>query len=440
MNENVRNAVAVLGCGTVGGGIAKILVEDSGFIRKRTDLPVYLKYIVDVNFSHARKLGLPENLYEKDLNKVLEDREVGVVVELIGGTTVAKDFIIKALNAGKHVVTANKCLLAHCGAELFKIARENNVVIGFEASCGGGIPIIRALYDGLIANRNEALYGIVNGTCNYILTQMTRFGKSYGEALAGAQKDGLAEADPALDVSGLDSAHKLTIMSSLAFGRRVDLSSIPVKGIDTLEIFDVVSGQEMGYTIKLIAMARKYEDGKISPKVCPVFINKNHPLAWVSGPFNAVSVYGHAVGHTMYYGRGAGSSPTASAVAADIISIMSGASEKYFNTFPIWLDCVEKADLLAPGLEEEKFYIRINVIDRPGVLAKVTAIFAKYDISLASVLQKSNKKGDAIPIVIITHKAIERNVSKALKEIDALTELNGNSVCIMIMDEHKEAF
>ncbi|MBR5016440.1 MAG: homoserine dehydrogenase, partial [Spirochaetia bacterium] len=236
MELDNRYGIAVLGCGTVGGGTAKILVEDNEFLRKRTNIPLFLKYIVDVKFDHAKALGLPEKLYEKDFDKVLKDPEIGVVVELIGGTTLAKDFIIKALNAKKNVVTANKALLAHYGKELFAAARKNGVVIGFEASCGGGIPIIRALYDGLLANKNEALYGIVNGTCNYILTQMTQNGKTYAEALAEAQRDGLAEANPTLDVSGLDSAHKLVIMSSLAFGKYVSLESTPVIGIDTLDL------------------------------------------------------------------------------------------------------------------------------------------------------------------------------------------------------------
>jgi len=439
MSSEKRNAIAVLGCGTVGGGTAKILIEDAEYLKQRTSLPIFLKYIVDVKFDHAKAIGLPEDLYETCYDKVLKDPDVGIVIELIGGTTLAKEFIIKALNAGKHVVTANKALLAHYGRELFALARKNHVVIGFEASCGGGIPIIRALYDGLMANRNEALYGIVNGTCNYILTQMTQNGKTYSEALAEAQRDGLAEANPTLDVSGLDSAHKLVIMSSLAFGKYVALEQTPVIGIDTLELSDVLAGQELGYTIKLIAMARKYPDGRISTIVCPAFIDKKHPLAWVSGSFNAISVYGHAVGHTMYYGRGAGASPTGSAVVSDVISILSGATEKFFNTYQIWRDLLPEAEMLPSGLGEEKFYVRFDVIDRPGVLAKVTAIFARHNISIASVVQKKvEKDGHAIPIVIITHLALEGDIAEALKEINALDELSGNTVCIRIMEEHKE--
>lgn len=441
MSEIIRNGVAVLGCGTVGGGTAKILVEDCEYLKTRTNIPINLKYIVDVDFSHARAIGLPESLYEKDFDKVLNDPEIGVVVELIGGTTIARDFIIKALNAGKNVVTANKALLAHYGRDLFALARKNNVVIGFEASCGGGIPIIRALYDGLISNRNEAIYGIVNGTCNYILTQMIRNGKTYAEALAEAQRDGLAEANPTLDVSGLDSAHKLVIMSSLAFGAHVDIDTIPVIGIDTLELSDVKAGHDLGYTIKLIAMARKHEDGRISTIVCPAFIDKNHPLAWVSGSFNAISVYGHAVGHTMYYGRGAGSSPTASAVTSDIVSILTGALKKYFDTFPIWQDKNPEAEMLPSGLCEERFYIRINVIDRPGVLSKVTAIFASHNISIASMVQKNIDKDDySVPIIMTTHLALEGDIAEALKELNALHELSGNTVCIRIMDEYQEKF
>ncbi|MBR5672386.1 MAG: ACT domain-containing protein, partial [Spirochaetales bacterium] len=215
----------------------------------------------------------------------------------------------------------------------------------------------------------------------------------------------------------------------------------PVIGIDTLDLSDVLAGQELGYTIKLIAMAKKHKDGKISTIVCPAFIDKKHPLAWVSGAFNAVSVYGHAVGHTMYYGRGAGASPTASAVTSDIISILSGATEKFFNTYPIWLDNLPDADMLPYGLSEEKFYIRFNVLDKPGVLAKVTAIFAKHNISIASVVQKNeNKEEHSIPIVIITHYALEGDIADALKEISFLDELSGNTVCIRIMEEHKEKF
>ena len=441
MNISEKKAVAILGCGVVGGATASILTKDIEYLKKRTGINFFLKYIVDVDFSHAQSLSLDKNLYTKELDKVLEDPEVKIIVELMGGTTLARDFSKKILKAGKHIVTANKALLAHHGVELFNLARENKVTISFEASCGGGIPIIRALYDGLIANRNEALYGIVNGTCNYILTEMTTNGMSYDEALLGAKEKGLAEADPTLDVSGMDSAHKLTILSSIAFGKQVSLDSIPVTGIDKLELFDVTAGKELGYILKLIAMARM-EGGKISLKVSPSFISTEHPLAWISGPFNAISIYSHAVGHTMYYGRGAGGSPTASAIIADIVSVLLGTSENTFLKLPIWPDMSEPAVIIPSDENSGRYYIRTTVKDQPGVLSRISAAFAEHDISISSVLQKGNGEDtidNYVSIVIITHVAKEGSIVKALKEVDKFSFSNGNSVYLNIIDEHKES-
>lgn len=441
MDNRKKSAVAILGCGTVGGATAKLLTEDIDYLRERTNLDFFLKYIVDINFTHAKKIGLDNRLFTSDLDQVLSDPEVSVVVELIGGTTIARESAKKVLKAGKNLVTANKALLAHYGVELYSLARENNVSVSFEASCGGGIPVIRALYDGLIANKNEAIYGIVNGTCNYILTEMTTNGISYEEALKGAKEKGLAEADPTLDVSGMDSAHKLAILSSIAFGMQVNLESIPVSGIDSLDLFDVNSGKELGYIIKLIAMA-KLSDGKISLKVAPSFISKEHPLAWIAGPFNAISVYSHAVGHTMYYGRGAGGSPTASAVVSDIISVILGTSEKTFNILPVWPDVAKPAVILSPGEEKGRYYIRINVKDQPGVLARISSVFSNYSISIASLLQKGGgdePAEDFVPIVITTHAAKEGDIKKALAEISNFDIVNGKIVYLNIIDEHKEA-
>ncbi len=441
MDISEKKAVAILGCGVVGGATASILTKDIDYLRKRTGINFYLKYIVDIDFTYAESLSLDNNLYTKDLDTVLADPEVSIVVELMGGTTIARDFSKKILKAGKHIVTANKALLAHYGVELFTLARENNVSISFEASCGGGIPVIRALYDGLIANKNEALYGIVNGTCNYILTEMTANGVSYDEALIGAKEKGLAEADPSLDVSGMDSAHKLAILSSIAFGKQVSLDSIPVTGIDNLELFDVASGKELGYIVKLIAMA-KIVDDKVSLRVSPSFISTEHPLAWISGPFNAISVYSHAVGHTMYYGRGAGGSPTASAVISDIISVLLGTTENTFNKLPIWPDISEAADILPAEEIKGRYYIRITVKDQPGVLSKISTAFLEHNISISSVLQKGNGEDtidNYVPIVITTHEAKEGSIVKALKEVDNFSFSKGNSVYLNIIDEHEES-
>jgi len=439
MNTTGACRIAVVGCGTVGGATALLLSRDRSLIVDKTGVSLSLKYIVDRDFGRARSLKLEPSLFETDYDKVLADPEVDVVIELVGGTTIARQIIERALKAGKHVVTANKALLAHHGPDLMRIARENGVSIAFEASCAGGIPVVRALYDGLIANRIDAIYGIVNGTCNYILTEMIQKGQSYTEALAGAQKTGLAEADPRLDVSGLDSAHKLTILASLGFGQRVELERIPVEGIDTLELIDVKFGQELGYIVKLLAIAQRF-DGGLSLRVRPSFISREHPLAWVSGPFNAVSIYGHAVGHTMYYGRGAGGSPTASAILSDLLSIAQGTIPLLFRSLPIWPDRAPVAAQLSSERISSRYYLRVMVEDSPGVFAQLATILGNHSISISSVLQKEPgaNAAEGVPVVITTHTAVEGNLFSALQEIDSLPVVKRKSVCIGIIDEHEE--
>ena len=432
--------VALVGCGTVGRGVALLLTRDAEILAGRIGPRLQLRYVVDVDFANAQRLGLDKKLFCKDLDKALSDPAVGAVVELVGGTTFAKSAIEKALRAGKHVVTANKALLAEHGPELYALARAHGVCMAFEGACAGGIPIIRALCDGLIANRIDAFYGIVNGTCNYILTSMTQQGKSYAQALAEAQKAGLAEADPTLDVAGIDSAHKLAILTSLAFGRKIDLEAIPTEGIDQLQLCDVNYGQELGYVVKLLAIAQRQEEG-ISLRVRPAFITKQHPLAWVSGPFNAISVYGHANGHTMYYGRGAGSLPTASAVVADLASVALGTAKLAFDQLLIWPDRAQPANQLPPSAIRSRYYIRVMGEDRPGVLAQIAAILARREISIASVLQHEPGSGEGsqgVPVVITTYRAPEGNVRQALAEVDALEVIKDRTVCIGIVDEHPE--
>lgn len=431
--------IALVGCGTVGGATALLLSRDGQHLTQRTGVTLDLRYIVDREFTRARSLGLEEGLFETNLEKALADPKVDVVIELVGGTTVAREIIEKALRAGKNVVTANKALLAHHGTDLMAIAQANKVAISFEASCAGGIPVIRALYDGLIANRIDALYGIVNGTCNYILTEMIQKGEGYDEALRAAQAAGLAEADPHLDVSGLDSAHKLAIMAALAFGQRIDFEKIPVQGIDRLELIDVTFGQELGYIVKLLAIAQRTDRG-LSLRVRPAFITREHPLAWVSGPFNAVSVYGHAVGHTMYYGRGAGGSPTASAIVADLVALALGTAQSAFHNLRIWPDRTIEALHLPSDQIESRYYVRVMVEDIPGVFAQLATILGNHSISISSVLQKEpeDKEPEGVPVVITTHSAREGNMFDALREIDNLSVVKRPSVCIGIIDEHEE--
>ncbi len=433
--------VAIAGCGTVGSAVAVMLTQQQEILQSRTDASLVLRYIVDVDFSRARECGLDPALYCEDYDKVLKDDEVGVIIELIGGIGTARDFIERALKAGKHVVTANKALLAHDGADLMALARRNGLCIKYEASCAGGIPIIRSITDGLIANRIFALYGILNGTCNYILTSMTRQGKSYQEALNEAKDAGFAEADPGLDVSGIDTAHKLAILASLAFGERVRLDNIPVAGIDQLEALDVAYGLELGYIMKLLAIAKRYDSG-LSLCVRPAFISKDHPLAWVSGPFNAVSVYGHATGHTLYYGRGAGGAPTASAVVSDLNSIAAGTAQKAFTYFQSPDKAIEAKQL---ALEEihSRYYLRIVCEDSPGVLSQIASRLGGNSISISSVLQKEPPVGSdashGVPVVITTHNAVEGDMRAAIEEINTLSVVKKSCVCIDIVDEAPES-
>ncbi|MBN1523456.1 MAG: homoserine dehydrogenase [Spirochaetales bacterium] len=433
--------IAIVGCGIVGSSVAKILSRDHSMLQARVTTSFSLVKIVDINFDRAKSLGLDETLFEKNLESVLKNPSIHCVVELVGGTTFAKEVIERSLNAGKHVVTANKALLAHHGNELLALARKNNVVLAFEASCAGGIPVIRALYDGLLANRIDALFGIVNGTCNYILTQMTLHGKTYETALSEAQKKGFAEADPTLDVSGGDSAHKLAILAALAFGQKINLDAVDVTGIDQLELCDVMYGMDLGYVMKLLAISIR-QDGGITLAVKPSFISREHPLAWVSGPFNAVSIYGHATGHTMYYGRGAGGDPTASAVISDILSVVNGSARASFFGCTIWPDIADASRAMPVSEPVSRFYIRVMASDEPGVLAGIASILAKYGISISSVLQKEKDPDadmpEAVPVLITTYPARQNSVLEAIREVDELAVVQSKSVCINIIDEHPE--
>ncbi|HUX13959.1 MAG TPA: homoserine dehydrogenase [Spirochaetia bacterium] len=438
-----RCTVAVIGCGTVGGATSRTLLDDRDYLKLRTGVDIELRYVVDRDFTNARRLAIPADLCTEQLDKALDDPDVQVVIELVGGTTIARDFIKRAIASGKHVVTANKALLAHYGTELFALARQKGVAIAFEASCGGGIPIIRAITDGLVANRIDAVFGIVNGTCNYILTEMIERGVDYDAALADAQKAGLAEADPTLDVSGGDSAHKIAILASLAFGRRFDLQKIPVEGIDKLRLEDVIYGNSLGYIIKLLAIAQRVDDG-YCVRVRPVFISHDHPLSWVSGPFNAISIYGHTTGHTMYYGRGAGGPPTASAVVTDVVALATGAWQQIFAYPGMWPDVAPEGRMVLPEELVNRFYLRLLVDDSPGVLARIASILGDHGISISSVLQNAAPADagripeDRVPVVITVHPALERDLLAAMKKIDALPAVAAGSSIISIIDEHEE--
>ena len=429
--------ICLLGCGTVGAGVVSILREQRAMLRQRTGIDFELRHVV-VKGPEDYPANAAELPMSTDAGAAIDNADTDIVVELIGGTAVAGTFVERALRAGKPVVTANKALLATRGVELFKIARGSKTCVAFEASAGGGIPIIDAISRGLAANRIDALLGIVNGTCNFILTKMTQTGWSYAEALKQAQRLGFAEANPAMDVQGRDAAQKLAILAGLAFNCRVTEKDIFVSGIDTLDAMDIQFARDLGYVIKLLAIAERKEGSRLSLRVHPSLVHKDDVLADVSGSFNAISVYSHALGHALWYGRGAGRMPTASAVVADIISVAQGIQGLLFNQMQILMDVVPPVSVQPFEQLESRYYIRLSAKDQPGVLAQVTAILGRHGISVASINQREGGEDRTVPVVITTHKSREGAVQLALKEIDALGTILRPTVCVRIVDQPEE--
>jgi homoserine dehydrogenase len=429
--------VCLLGCGIVGGGVERILREKRELLRQRTGVDFDLRHVVvkDRNDFPPNHAELPMST---DANAAIDDSKSDIIVELIGGTGVAGTFIERALKLGKPVVTANKSLLALKGPELFALARQHNSCISFEASCGGGIPIIESLLHGTLANECHALLGIVNGTCNFILSQMTQKGQSYAEALADAQKAGFAEANPTLDVSGRDPAQKLCILAGLAFNVRIAETDVHVEGIDKLQTADIAYARDLGYVIKLLAVAEKANGGAISLRVHPTLVHQNDQLAQVSGSFNAISFYGHALGHAMFYGRGAGRTPTASAIVGDLIGIALGTTRETFKNLRIYPDQTPMVKVQPFDQLKSRYYIRLAAKDEPGVLARVTDALGKNGISLSAVMQRESDGTPFVPVVITTHLAREGAVRIALGEIDSFSTIQPPTVCLRIIDQPKE--
>jgi len=431
--KNVR--IGLVGFGTVGCGVAKLILEEAESIAVKTGLRLELACVVDTDIKSLRPIKLPEGVLTNDINRLLNDETIKIGVELVGGTDAAKEVQLKMLEAGKDVVTANKALIAEHGSELYKAAHKNKRCIAFEGSCAGGIPIISAIRTGLTANNITAMYGIVNGTCNYILTEMTRKNEEFSEALAQAQQKGYAEADPTLDISGEDSAHKLAILSSIAFGYEITLDDIFVEGIEAISKNDIRYGGEMGYILKLLAIGQKDKEGRVSLRVHPSFIAKDSPLARVSGPFNAVSIFGSAVGQVMYYGRGAGMMPTASAVVADIIDVAFGNSATTFRHLHLKPRSEVESLIEKIGNCVSRFYIRVLAKDQPGVVASYSKILGDHQISISGALQHEGRWPDnTVPVVITTHPTQQKNVTAALGELAELDVLSGKPVCIRIVD------
>jgi homoserine dehydrogenase len=427
--------IGLVGFGTVGSGVAKILLEDADYIKARTGLKLELAKVVDVDTKRERPVKLPAGILTSDLNSLLNDKDIQIAIELVGGTKIAKDIQLKMLAAGKDVVTANKALLAEHGNELYSAAHKADKCIAFEASCAGGIPIISAIRTGLAANRIKAIYGILNGTCNYILSNMSKKDESFRSALKQAQDKGYAEADPTLDINGHDSAHKLAILASISFGCEILPDDIFVEGIENIDIVDIRYGKEMGYTLKLLAIGQKTDAGKLFLRVHPSFISSENALARVDGPFNAVSIFGHAVGQTMFYGRGAGMMPTASAVVADIIDVAMGNSKKLFKH--LTLEPINKIDSSFGKIDDlmSRFYIKLKVADKPGVFAQICTILANHEISLSGVLQhEEHNAKDLVPAVVITHLTQQNKITAALHDFGKLEIVKSSPVCIRIVD------
>ena len=428
--------VGILGFGTVGTGTAQILLRNRHLLKERSGVDIKLKKIADLDITRDRGIKIPMGILTTHSDEVISDPDIHIVVELIGGTTVAKEFILKAIRKGKHVVTANKALLATHGIEIFRAAEKAGVEIGFEASVAGGIPIIKVLREGLVANRIRAVYGIINGTTNYILTKMTTEKAEYSQVLQEAQKLGYAEADPTYDVEGIDSAHKLAIIASLAFGSQYHLKDVYREGISWISPMDIEFAHELGYTLKLLGITKE-TNGRVELRVHPTMLPVDFLLSKVDGVFNAVYVEGDAVGSTLYYGRGAGDLPTGSAVVSDIADIsrhiMTGAAGK----FPAFFKAVKPMPLMNMEDVTSMYYFRFSAIDKPGVLSKISGILGKHNISIASVIQKDRHEGKAVPLVVLTHRAREKDVMRAVKEINRLQIVAGKAVYIRVEGKEK---
>lgn len=422
--------VGIIGFGTIGSGVVKVLKSRRQFLRQKSGIDIAIARICDKDLKAKRPVKVEKKLLTKLISKVIYDPDIDIIVELIGGIIPAKDIIMEALRNGKHVVTANKALLSEAGSEIFALADKLGLSVSFEASVGGGIPIIRALKEGFIANRIDLVYGIINGTSNFILTKMADEGIDFKTALALAQSKGYAEHNPYLDISGGDSCHKLSVLTQLGFGIDVKGRDIYTEGITDIEAGDIQYAAEAGYAVKLLAIAKR-SGRSLELRVHPTLISSSHLLANVRGVYNAIFVKGDLIGENLFYGQGAGPAPTSSAVVSDIIDVAKRMQEGQ-NPDSMPAAVKETIDIKAMSDVRTKYYIRFSAIDKPGVLAKISGILAKYKISIASVTQKQRKAASIVPIIMMTHEAREEDMMNALKSIDALSVIKKRSVRIRI--------
>ena len=426
--------VGLLGIGTVGGGVFELLKSNMNEIQRKSATDIKIVAVADKDITRAKEIVDASIEVTDDPFKLVSDKNIDVIVELIGGTTIAKDLVVKAIENKKHVVTANKALLANFGNELFALAKKNNVILAFEASVAGGIPILKSIKEGLAANKIEWVAGIINGTTNFILTQMREKGVTFAQGLSEAQTLGYAEADPTFDIEGIDAAHKLTILAALSFGIPMSFKDVYVEGIKALEQKDIQYAEELGYRIKLLGIAKKRDKG-IELRVHPTLIPEKRLIANVNGVMNAVVVKGNMIGPTLYYGAGAGALPTASSVVADLIDIsrssnvpLLGFEDAEIDTIPIY----SINDAISA------YYLRIRVSDKPGVLAEITKLFGDKKISIDAMLQKEpNEQESEADIVLLSHLAVEKDINSVIHSIELMSATIGKVIKIRLEELSK---
>lgn len=428
--------VGLIGFGTIGTGVVKLLQRQRAILREKLGVGLDLVRIADVDTRRDRGVRIAKGVLVGDAAKILGDPGIDIVIELMGGTGLARRFVLEALAAGKDVVTANKALLAHHGDEIFRAAERGGCEIGFEASVGGGIPIIRTLKEALCGDRNQAVYGIVNGTSNYILSRMSEGAGEFGEVLRGAQADGLAEADPSFDVDGVDAAHKLTLLIQLAFGARLPFKEVSVEGIRHVSQADIAFAREFGYAIKSLAVAKRRGE-RIEASVRPTMVSRGHPLADVNGALNAIAVQGEALGASLYVGAGAGMMPTATAVLADLVDVARNRLHGCRGRVaPLGYPIRGQTRIRPVPIDElhGEHYLRFMVVDRPGVLGRIAGILGQHGVSIASVIQREREHGRVVPVVIRTHDVAERALRSAVRAIDRLVVVRSRTTVIRIED------
>ena len=428
--------IGLLGCGTVGTGVAKLLIENKDLLTARVGADLKLKWVADIDIETDRGIQFPAGVLTTDAQKVLNDPEIDMVIEMIGGEGIAKDLMLQAINNGKHIITANKALLAAHGNELFAAAARKGVDLAFEASVGGCMPTIKSMRESLVGNHIKSMSGILNGTCNYILSKIEDEGISFKDALAEAQRQGYAEADPTLDVGGFDTAHKIAILAALAYGMEINLKDVYIEGISRITPLDIEFAGQFGYRIKLLAIS-KIQDNKVEARVHPTMIPLKNLLASISGTVNAITISGDAVGDILLYGHGAGMMPTASAVVSDIVDIARNILSGTVRRVPplsYQRDSIRRIPVLPIDDLLTHYYFRFAALDRPGVLSTISGILGKYDISLQSVHQKGRKTNGSVPLVMLSHRAKEADVNQALAEIRNLNVVSDEPVLIRIED------